>query len=91
MLDGLLDEPRPGAPRKHGDAAVERLITKTLESTPRDATHWSTRSMTTSVLCEAAHGAMGRGGARGAFRYYDGPGGRSGDVGFRVVRGVAIR
>ena len=44
-LDGLLDEPRPGAPRKHTDAAVERLITKTLESTPRNATHWSTRSM----------------------------------------------
>ena len=44
-LDGLLDEPRPGAPRKHGDTAVERVITKTLESTPRDATHWSTRSM----------------------------------------------
>lgn len=44
-LDGLLDEPRPGAPRQHTDAPVERLIAKTLESTPRDATHWSTRSM----------------------------------------------
>ena len=44
-LDGLLDEPRPGAPRTHTDAVVERLITKTLETTPRDATHWSTRSM----------------------------------------------
>jgi transposase len=44
-LDGLLDEPRPGAPRTHDDAAVERVLTKTLESTPRDATHWSTRSM----------------------------------------------
>ena len=44
-VDGLLDEPRPGAPRTHDDAAVERLITKTLESKPRDATHWSTRSM----------------------------------------------
>lgn len=44
-LDGLLDEPRPGAPRTHTDAAIERVITKTLETTPRDATHWSTRAM----------------------------------------------
>ena len=44
-LDGLLDEPRPGAPRQVGDAAVERVLTRTLESTPRDATHWSTRGM----------------------------------------------
>ncbi len=44
-LDGLLDEPRPGAPRKIQDEHVEHLLAKTLESTPRDATHWSTRSM----------------------------------------------
>ena len=44
-LDGLLDEPRPGAPRRVGDADVERVLTLTLETTPRDATHWSTRSM----------------------------------------------
>ena len=44
-LDGLLDEPRPGAPRKVSDAAVERVLTMTLESTPQDATHWSTRSL----------------------------------------------
>jgi len=44
-LAGLLDEPRPGAPRKIGDAEVERVIRLTLESTPRDATHWSTRAM----------------------------------------------
>jgi transposase len=43
--DGLLDEPRPGAPRTIGDADVERVIALTLESAPRDATHWSTRSM----------------------------------------------
>lgn len=44
-LDGLLDEPRPGAPRQISDADVERVITLTLETTPGDATHWSTRSL----------------------------------------------
>lgn len=44
-LDGLLDEPRPGAPRRVGDEDVERVLTLTLESTPADATHWSTRSL----------------------------------------------
>src|SRR5918997_1684862 len=43
-LDGLLDEPRPGAPRKTSDEQVERAITITLEATPPDATHWSTCS-----------------------------------------------
>ena len=43
--DGLLDEPRPGAPRTVTDADVERVVTMTLESMPRDATQWSTRSM----------------------------------------------
>ncbi len=44
-LDGLVDEQRPGAPRKVTDADVERVITMTLESTPKGATHWSNRSM----------------------------------------------
>ena len=44
-LDGLLDEPRPGTPRRLSDAEVERVLTMTLESTPADATHWSTRSL----------------------------------------------
>ena len=44
-VDGLVDEPRPGAPRRITDGMVERALTATLESTPRDATHWSTRSL----------------------------------------------
>ncbi len=44
-LDGLVDEPRPGAPRKISDSAVERIVTLTLETKPKDATHWSTRSL----------------------------------------------
>ena len=48
-LDDLLDEPRPGASRKPGDADVERVLTLTLESTPEDATHWPTRSMAKRV------------------------------------------
>lgn len=44
-LDGLLDEPRCGAPRQVSDEEVESVLTKTLEEMPRDATHWSTRTM----------------------------------------------
>ncbi|MGW1667019.1 IS630 family transposase [Streptomyces microflavus] len=44
-LEGLADEPRPGAPRKIGDERVEDLIVATLERTPKDATHWSRASM----------------------------------------------
>lgn len=44
-LDGLLDAPRPGQPRKLSDSIVEAVIDKTLRSKPKNGTHWSTRSM----------------------------------------------
>jgi transposase len=44
-LDGLYDEPRPGAPRTIGDEQIEAVIVRTLENTPRGATHWSVRGM----------------------------------------------
>lgn len=48
-LDGLVDEPRPGAPRTIGDDDVERVIVTTLEVKPVDATHWSTRDLAKKV------------------------------------------
>jgi transposase len=44
-LDGLLDEPRPGTPRKLSEADVDRVLKLTLESAPSHAAHWSTRSL----------------------------------------------
>ena len=48
-LEGLSDEPRPGAPRTITDARVEEVVTKTLEEKPKAATHWSTRGMAKTV------------------------------------------
>ena len=48
-LDGLADEPRPGAPRTVTDQQVEDVVARTLESKPRNATHWSTRGMAESA------------------------------------------
>jgi transposase len=48
-LEGLSDEPRPGAPRKITDAQVEAAVTRTLESVPTAATHWSTRALSQQV------------------------------------------
>src|SRR5215211_5461629 len=44
-LEGLADEPRPGAARTITDEQVEQVLVTTLETTPADATHWSTRSL----------------------------------------------
>jgi transposase len=57
-LDGLLDEPRPGAPRTVSDADVERVLTRTLETTPADATHWSIRSM--AQVCGLSRSTVNR-------------------------------
>ena len=48
-LEGVLDEPRPGAPRSIGDAKVEEVVTKTLETMPANSTHWTTRRMAQQV------------------------------------------
>ena len=47
-LEGLYDEPRPGAPRQISDDQVEKVVIQTLESTPRGQTHWSTRGLAKS-------------------------------------------
>jgi transposase len=57
-LDGLVDEPRPGTPRRLTDAQVEQVIIDTLEKTPRDATHWSTRTLAKEL--ELSHATVGR-------------------------------
>lgn len=44
-LDGLADEPRPGAARSIGDDVIEQVVIDTLETAPADATHWSTRGL----------------------------------------------
>lgn len=48
-MDGLRDEPRPGAPRQIGDEEIAETIRLTLETTPRHATHWSLRAMAAAV------------------------------------------
>lgn len=48
-LEGLLDEPRPGAPRIIADAQVEDVVTRTLKSMPENSTHWSSRLMAEKV------------------------------------------
>jgi transposase len=53
-LDGLLDEPRPGAPRQIGDEQVEAVIAKTLHERPEGATHWSSRLMAEASLSQTA-------------------------------------
>ena len=57
-LEGLLDEPRPGAPRRISDAEVERVMRLTLETQPREATHWSTRAM--ARRCGLSQAAVSR-------------------------------
>jgi len=48
-LDGLYDEPRPGAPREIGDDAIADMVRMTLETLPKNATHWSLRKMGKAV------------------------------------------
>jgi transposase len=57
-LDGLLDEARPGTSQRLTDKEVEEVLAMTLESTPKDATHWSTRSM--AQACGLSHMSVHR-------------------------------
>ena len=57
-LEGLYDEPRVGGPRTISDAAVEAVIVKTLETTPKGETHWSTRTM--AAKAGMSHTMIGR-------------------------------
>jgi transposase len=57
-LGGLADEPRPGPPRTITDAQVEEVVTRTLESKPEAATHWSTRGM--AKACGLSQTAVAR-------------------------------
>ena len=54
----MTDEPRPGAPRRITDAQVEDVVVRTLESTRRGATHWSTRAMARTT--GLSHATIGR-------------------------------
>jgi transposase len=57
-LDGLFDEPRPGTPRRITDDQVEQVVIRTLETTPRGATHWSLRDM--AKASGLSHTTVGR-------------------------------
>ena len=57
-VDGLYDEPRPGAPRQITDDEVEDIVVKTLETKPKGRTHWSTRKM--AEKAGVSHSTIGR-------------------------------
>jgi len=57
-VDGLHDEPRPGAERKITDNQVEDVVVRTLETKPKGETHWSTRSLAKQV--GLSHSSIGR-------------------------------
>lgn len=68
--DGLLDEPRPGVPWTITDAQVEEVLTRTLETMPAGATHWSTRSMAQSTGLSQKHDQPHLAGFRAAAALY---------------------
>jgi len=57
-MNGLMELPRSGAPRRISDEKVQEIITLTLETKPRNATHWSTRGM--AKKCGISHDSVAR-------------------------------
>jgi transposase len=49
-LEGIFDLPRSGAPYQINDEKIAEVLRLTLETTPKQAMHWSTRSMTARSL-----------------------------------------
>ncbi|MFE5392967.1 helix-turn-helix domain-containing protein [Streptomyces sp. NPDC056568] len=48
-IAGLGDIPRSGGPRTVTDEQVTAVVKRTLETAPKNATHWSTRAMATEM------------------------------------------
>ena len=48
-LAGLSDAPRTGQPRKYADEEVQAVLDATLNRRPKNATHWSVRSLSENL------------------------------------------
>ncbi len=48
-IAGLSDAPRSGQPRKHDDERVQMVLDTTLNRRPKNATHWSVRSLSAEL------------------------------------------
>src|SRR6266849_3472643 len=53
-LEGLNDAPRSGRPCTIGPEKIAQIVQKTIQETPCDSTHWSTRSLAQEVEVSAS-------------------------------------